>query len=58
MFNMFMFVIALIIAQILSGVIMLALLLNRKVMGWFTKKYMKTINEISEDLSEDSLDLV
>ena len=58
MFNMFMFVIALIIAQILSGVIMLALLLNRKVMGWFTKKYMKTINEISEDLSEDLLDLV
>ena len=51
MFNMFMFVIALVIAQILSGVIMLALLLNRKVMGWFTKKYMKTINEISEDLS-------
>lgn len=58
MFNMFMFVIALVIAQILSGVIMLALLLNRKVMGWFTKKYMKTINEISEDLSEDLLDLV
>ncbi len=58
MFNMFMFVIALVIAQILSGVIMLALLLNRKVMGWFTKKYMKMINEISEDLSEDLLDLV
>lgn len=58
MFSMFMFVIALVIAQILSGVIMLALLLNRKVMGWFTKKYMKTINEISEDLSEDLLDLV
>ena len=53
MFNMFMFVIALVIAQILSGVIMLALLLNRKVMVWFTKKYMKMINEI-----EDSLDLV
>ena len=58
MFNMFTFVIALVIAQILSGVIMLALLLNRKVMGWFTKKYMKMINEISEDLSEDLLDLV
>ena len=58
MFNMFMFVIALVIAQILSGVIMLALLLNRKMMGWFTKKYMKMINEISEDLSEDLLDLV
>ena len=58
MFNMFMFVIALVIAQILSGVIMLALLLNRKVMGWFTKKYMKMINEIREDLSEDLLDLV
>ena len=58
MFNMFMFVIALVIAQILSGVIMLALLLNRKVMGWFTKKYMKMINEIGEDLSEDLLDLV
>ncbi len=54
MFNMFMFVIALVIAQILSGVIMLALLLNRKAMGWFMKKYMKTINKISEDL----LDLV
>ena len=58
MFNMFMFVIALVIAQILAGVVMLALLLNRKVMGWFTKKYMKMINEISEDLSEDLLDLV
>lgn len=58
MFNMFMFVIALVIAQILSGVIMLALLLNRKVMGWFTKKYMKMINEIGEDLGEDLLDLV
>ena len=58
MFSMFTFVIALVIAQILSGVIMLALLLNRKVMGWFTKKYMKMINEISEDLSEDLLDLV
>ena len=58
MFNMFMFVIALVIAQILSGVIMLALLLNRKMMGWFTKKYMKMINEISDDLSEDLLDLV
>ena len=50
MFNMFMFVIALVIAQILAGVIMLALVLNRKVMGWFMKKYMKMINEVSEDL--------
>ena len=58
MFNMFMFVIALVIAQILSGVIMLTLLLNRKAMGWFMKKYMNTINKISEDLSEDLLDLV
>lgn len=50
MFSMFTFVIALVIAQVLAGVIMLALVLNRKVMGWFMKKYMKMINEISEDL--------
>ena len=50
MFNMFTFVIALVIAQVLAGVVMLTLVLNPKVMGWFMKKVHEMINEVSEDL--------
>ena len=55
MFSMFTFVIALVIAQVLAGVVMLTLVLNPKVMGWFMKKYMKTVNEVSDCLIEEDL---
>ena len=48
-------VIALVIAQIVTGVIMMALIMNPRVLKWFIKKYMKTINEVSDCLIEEDL---
>lgn len=48
-------VIALVIAQIVTGVVMMALIMNPSVLKWFMRKYMKTINEVSDCLIEEDL---
>lgn len=48
-------VIALVIAQIVTGVIMMALIMNPSVLKWFMKKYAKTIYEVSDYLIEEDL---
>lgn len=48
-------VIALVIAQIVTGVIMMALIMNPRVLKWFMKKYAKTIYEVSDYLIEEDL---
>ena len=48
-------VIALVIAQIVTGVVMMALFMNPRVLKWFMRKYMKTVNEVSDCLIEEDL---
>ena len=48
-------VIALVIAQIVTGVIMMALIMNPSVLKWFMRKYAKTIYEVSDYLIEEDL---
>ena len=48
-------VIALVIAQIVTGAIMMALIMNPSVLKWFMKKYAKTIYEVSDYLIEEDL---
>ena len=48
-------VIALVIAQIVTGVVMMALFMNPRVLKWFMRKYMKTVNEVSNCLIEEDL---
>ena len=48
-------VIALVISQIIIGAIAMALLMNRRFLTWFLKKYMKTVNEVSNYLIEEDL---
>lgn len=48
-------VIALVIAQIVTGVIMMALIMNPSVLKWFMKKYAKTIYDVSDYLIEEDL---
>ena len=48
-------VIALVIAQIVTGVVMMALIMNPSVLKWFMRKDMKTINEVSDCLIEEDL---
>ena len=48
-------IIALVIAQIVTGVIMMALIMNPSVLKWFMKKYAKTIYEVSDYLIEEDL---
>ena len=48
-------VIALVIAQIVTGVIMMALIMNTSVLKWFMKKYAKTIYDVSDYLIEEDL---
>ena len=48
-------VIALVIAQIVTGVIMIALIMNPSVLKWLMKKYAKTIYEVSDYLIEEDL---
>lgn len=48
-------VIALVIAQIVTCVIMMALIMNPSVLKWFMKKYAKTIYEVSDYLIEEDL---
>ena len=48
-------VIALVIAQIVTGVVMMALIMNPSVLKWFMKKYAKTIYEVSDYLIEEDL---
>ena len=48
-------VIALVIAQIVTGVVMMALIMNPSVLKWFMRKYAKTIYEVSDYLIEEDL---
>ena len=48
-------VIALVIAQIVTGIIMMALIMNPSVLKWFMKKYAKTIYDVSDYLIEEDL---
>lgn len=48
-------VVALVLSQIVTGVIMMALIMNPSVLKWFMRKYMKTINEVSDCLIEEDL---
>ena len=53
--NILVLVIALVIAQIVTGVVMMALIMNPRVLKWFMRKYMKTVNEVSNYLIEEDL---
>ena len=48
-------VIALVIAQIVTGVVAMALVMNPRVLKWFMRKYAKTIHEVSDYLIEEDL---
>lgn len=48
-------VIALVIAQIVTGVIAISLFMSPRVLKWFMKKYAKTIYEVSDYLIEEDL---
>ena len=48
-------VVALVLSQIITGVIAISLFMNPSVLKWFMKKYMKTINEVSDYLIEEDL---
>lgn len=48
-------VVALVIAQIVTGVVMMTLFMNPRVLKWFMRKYMKTVNEVSNYLIEEDL---
>ena len=48
-------VVALVISQVMTGVIMMTLLMSPRVLTWFMKKYMKTVNEVSNCLIEEDL---
>ena len=53
--NILVLVLALVISQVVTGVIMMALLMSPRVLTWFMRKYMKTINEVSNCLIEEDL---
>ena len=53
--NILVLVIALVISQIIIGAIGMALLMNRRFLTWFMKKYVKTVNEVSDWLIEEDL---
>lgn len=48
-------VVALVLSQIVTGVAMLTLFMNPRVLKWFLRKYMKTVNEVSNYLIEEDL---
>ena len=48
-------VLALVISQIVTGVIAISLFMSPRVLTWFMKKYMKTVNEVSNYLIEEDL---
>ena len=48
-------VLALVISQIVTVVAAMALVMNTRVLKWFMRKYMKTVNEVSEYLIEEDL---
>ena len=48
-------VIALVVSQIVTGVVAMALFMNPRVLKWFMRKYMKTVNEVSNYLIEEDL---
>ena len=53
--NILVLVIALVVAQVVTGVVMLALFMNPRVLKWFMRKYMKTVSEVSDYLIEEDL---
>ena len=48
-------VIALVVSQIVTGVVMMTLFMNPRVLKWVMRKYMKTVNEVSNYLIEEDL---
>lgn len=48
-------VLALVISQIVTGVIAISLFMSPRVLTWFMKKYAKTIHEVSDYLIEEDL---
>lgn len=48
-------VVALVLSQIIAGVVMMTLFMNPRVLKWFMRKYMKTVNEVSDYLIEEDL---
>lgn len=48
-------VIALVVSQIVTGVIAMMLFMSPRVLKWFMRKYMKTVNEVSDCLIEEDL---
>ena len=48
-------VLALVISQIVTGVIAISLFMSPRVLTWFMKKYAKTICEVSDYLIEEDL---
>jgi hypothetical protein len=45
--------VAIILASVLTTVIMFKLMGNAKVLNWFTRYYIKTIEKVMEDLDDD-----
>lgn len=48
-------VIALVVSKIVTGVVAMALFMNPRALKWFMRKYMKTVNEVSNYLIEEDL---
>ena len=48
-------IVALVLSQIVTGVVMMALFMNPRVLKWFMRKYAKTIHEVSDYLIEEDL---
>jgi len=48
-------VIGMVLASLAMLVITFKIMLSKKWMLWFVKKYMKMINEITEEVTEDLL---
>lgn len=49
-------VLAFVTAYVLLSIMAFALLLTKPAMKWFTKKYMKLVEEISDEITDEMLD--
>ena len=48
-------VVALVLSWIVAGVVMMTLFMNPRVLKWYMRKHMKTVNEVSNYLIEEDL---
>lgn len=53
MMDFIMLVCAIVIALLLVSFVSFVLVLNKPVMKWFTKKYMKLVQDIAEEMEEN-----